>query len=75
MSDIKDIVAEAVKQTLIQLGIDADNPIEIQKDMQHLREWRETTEDLKRKGLLTLLSIFIVGTVGLIIAGITSKHL
>lgn len=73
--EIKHIVAEAVKQTLIQIGIDAQNPLEMQQDFQHLRSWRESTESLKQKGLLTILGIFIAGGIGLMVAGFKSKYL
>ena len=38
--EVKTIVAESVRQTLMQLGIASNDPIEMQKDMQHLREWQ-----------------------------------
>lgn len=68
--EVQHLVSEAVKQTLIQLGVDASNPIEMQRDFQHLREWRTAGEDLKRKGMLTLLGIFVTGLASLGLLGL-----
>lgn len=68
--EVKEIVTEAVKQTLTELGIASDEPIEMQQDFAHLRSWRESSEAVQRKGLLALIGIFISGFIGLIIVGI-----
>jgi predicted HTH transcriptional regulator len=68
--EISDLVTEAVRQTLIQLGIDQDNPIEMQKDFQHLRDWRKAGEEIKRKGMVTLVGIFLAGIVSLVLIGV-----
>ncbi len=41
----KEAADEAVKQTLITIGINHKNPIEVQKDMAALRELRTLTDD------------------------------
>lgn len=64
------IVAQAVQQTLIQLGVDTSDPLAMQRDFQHLRQWREAGEDLKRKGTIALLGIFFSGLASLILLGI-----
>lgn len=63
-------VAEAVRQTLLQLGVDATDPMEMQRDFQHLRQWRKAGEDLRSKGRLALLGIFLSGLVSLVAVGI-----
>lgn len=68
--ELNGVVAEAVKQTLIQLGVDTSDPLAMQRDFQHLRQWRESGEDLKRKGTLALLGIFLSGLVSLILLGL-----
>jgi hypothetical protein len=40
---VKEATVEAVKEVLITLGIDTDNPIELQADMLYVRRSRETT--------------------------------
>lgn len=59
--ELERIVAESVRQTLIQLGISTLDPLEMQKDMQHLRDWRKSVENIKSKALLTTLAVFLSG--------------
>jgi len=59
--ELERIVAESVRQTLIQLGISTLDPLEMQKDMQHLREWRKSMENVKSKAMITTLTIFLSG--------------
>lgn len=69
-AELNRVVAEAVKQTLTQLGVDTSDPLAMQRDFQHLRQWRESGEDLKRKGTVALLGIFFSGLVSLILLGL-----
>lgn len=64
--EIRKIVAETVAETLLKLGIDTADPIELQRDMQHLRQWRESIATVKRQGLITAVGIIIAGVLGLI---------
>ncbi len=59
--EIKRIVAESVRETLIELGIAHDDPLEMQRDFQHLREWRLATAMIRRKGILAVLGLVIAG--------------
>lgn len=67
--EIHHITREVVHQTLLEIGVQFSDPIEMQRDFQHLRQWRRAGEDLRSKGILTLLGIFIAGLVGLIVVG------
>lgn len=49
--DLRKLIAEAVRETLVQMGADPSNPIEMQRDFQHLRQWRTAGEDLRAKGM------------------------
>ncbi|UYA98706.1 hypothetical protein P9A44_gp36 [Xanthomonas phage vB_Xar_IVIA-DoCa5] len=59
--EARTIIREAVRETFLMLGVKVDDPIEVQKDFQHLREWRSTTESIKSKGMLTLVGIAVSG--------------
>lgn len=67
---LEDIVEKTVTNTLLKMGIDASDPIEVQKDMQHVRNWRESTESIKNKSITTIVGFIIVGGLGLLIAGL-----
>lgn len=57
------LIREAVRETFLMLGVKVDDPIEVQKDFQYLREWRTTTDSIKSKGLMTLMGILVSGLV------------
>lgn len=63
--EIKRVVAQAVAETLIKLGIDVQSPLEFQADMQHLRQWRKSVATVKRQGLMTAVGIITAGILGL----------
>ena len=63
--EIKSVIEAAVKETLISIGINADDAIELQKDHSFVRELRKTHEAVKRKGLLALVGAVITGAVTL----------
>lgn len=64
--ELKKIVSEAVSETLLKLGIDASDPVELQKDMAHLRAWRESVATVKQQGLVTAVGILVAGVLGLL---------
>lgn len=64
--EIRKIVAETVDQTLTKLGVDTSDPLEVQRDLQHLRAWRESSDTVKRQGLITAVGIVVAGIVGLV---------
>lgn len=65
-----DEISEVVRTTLLQMGVDSGNPIEAQKDFQHLRQWRRAGEELRSKSLVGLLALFITGLVSLVLLGL-----
>lgn len=71
--ELKEVVREAVHETLVTMGVDPKNPVEMQRDFQHLREWRQTTSTLKRHGLTTLIGIFLAGTIAAVWLGIQAQ--
>ncbi len=55
----RDAARQAVDRTLLAHGIDPENPLEFQKDMLHLREWRLRIERIQDKSLMTIVVIMI----------------
>jgi hypothetical protein len=70
------LIREAVRESFLLLGMQINDPIEVQKDFQHLREWRTTTESIKTKGLLALVGVLVTGLAGAAWMGIREmlKH-
>lgn len=72
LDELKVVVSESVRQTLIQIGISTADPIEMQKDMQHLRSWRTSMEQVQRKSMLTLITVAISGIFAMLWVGFTT---
>jgi len=60
-SQLKEVVIDGINEAFTRLGVDTTQPLEMQKDFQHLREWRLATSALQRKGLLALVTILVTG--------------
>lgn len=58
--------AEKSRRDEMTLGIETDEALEVQKDMQHLRAWREAVATVKRQSLMTAIGIITAGVLGLI---------
>lgn len=64
-----DAAAKAVRQVLLDLGVDHQTPLEMQHDFQHLRQMRLTTEAVQRHSLITLVGLVICGAVAVVLIG------
>lgn len=69
-ADIKKIVQESVKETMLLLGVKIDDPVEMQKDFAHLRKWRGAVETTTSTGIFTALGILVTGAMGALWLGI-----
>ncbi len=63
-TQLKDLVKQGVTEALTMLGVEVDDPIEMQRDFQHLREWRLAVAAMRKRGLLTLVGILVTGACG-----------
>lgn len=60
---VREVVPHVVKETLTAYGIDASNPIEVQKDQQHLRKWRLRLDSAGGKVfLVSVMAVFGICT-------------
>lgn len=62
--------SQAVVETLIHLGIDTSSPVEVQKDMQALRTWRLSAQQVRSHGILVAVGIFVSGALALLMMGL-----
>lgn len=62
----KEAAKQAVRETLITLAVDVDDPLETQKDFQMLRDWRRSAETVKKQSLVTAVGILTAGILGAI---------
>jgi hypothetical protein len=68
--EVDRVVKATVKETLTSMGIDAADPIEMQRDFQALRDWRRASRAIRTRGLMTLVAILTAGLIGAIWVGI-----
>lgn len=64
---LRGIVADGVQEAFTRIGVEADDPLEMQRDFAHLRSWREATEEVQRKGLLTIVGLLVTGGFGALV--------
>jgi len=71
--ELKDLAKETAHEVLRGLGVDVDEPLEFQKDMAHVREWRKSSAAVKSAGLLAAVGVLVTGTLGALWLGIKSS--
>lgn len=64
--EIKQIVSRTVEETLLRMGLETSNPMEVQRDLQHLRAWRQSTEAIKRQSMLAAIGVVTAGLLALV---------
>lgn len=57
--ELHDLMHNAVVEAMSTLGIDARNPLDVQKDMLFIRELRLISESVKKKTYLTMVALVI----------------
>jgi hypothetical protein len=68
--EVHNVVRETVRETLLSMGVDTTDPIEMQRDFQAVRDWRLVCEAIRSKGLMTLVGILIAGVLGALLVGL-----
>lgn len=58
-----------VKETLIQLGVDLDNPIEFQADCLFVRKIRRVHESVGTKIINTFVGVVVTGGIAMVVLG------
>tara|TARA_R110002167_G_scaffold143958_2_gene333668 strand:- start:19476 stop:19775 length:300 start_codon:yes stop_codon:yes gene_type:complete len=57
--NVQDIVRSAVQETLISLGVDAHDPLQVQQDLAFLRDLRKASDTVKVRGMVVLVGILV----------------
>lgn len=60
--EVRVIVKEAVKETLVSIGVDVDDATEVQKDMAYIRQFRKGSQSLRGNIIRTIVTILIPAT-------------
>lgn len=70
-AEIKKIVKEAVHETLLGIGLDMEDPTEVQQDFAFVRHWRTNSAAVKQQGFTAIVVAALVGLLGLVWTVIT----
>lgn len=65
--------AKAIDGFFIRLGVDTSDPIAMQKDFAALRSFRESVELVKKRGLITAVTIVVTGVMAVLWAALNHK--
>ena len=72
MADVRSAMRDVMDDALRRLGVDPGDPIEMQRDMGFLREWRGTVAGVRKKGLMTAVGVLVAGALGALWLGLTA---
>lgn len=64
---------KAIDGFFIRLGIDTTDPIAMQKDFAALRSFRESVELIKKRGIITAVTIVVTGVMAVLWAALNHK--
>lgn len=67
--DARKIARAVVHETLLTLGADTNNPLDLQADFKFLRAMRTTHEKIGLKVLISIIGLFISATAALVVIG------
>lgn len=70
--ELKALLAEAVHDAFTKMGMDVSDPIEMQRDFQHLRDWRIAVKSAQSKGFLTIVGLLSAGVIAALWVGFKS---
>jgi hypothetical protein len=72
-SEIEDVVAKAVTETLSKLGIEPSDHKELQADFLHLRRWRKSVEQAQSYSLKVVVTTIVGGILGALWLALQTK--
>lgn len=79
-SEIQHVASEtakaAVRETLLTLGVNANDPEAIRKmqqDFAYLRDWREASGTIKARSFMVLVSIVVSGVAAAVWTAVSGK--
>ena len=64
--EVATVVKKTVHETLLALGVDVEDPTQVQRDFAALRSWRTSMETVRRQGLIVAIGIMVSGLLALV---------
>lgn len=66
---LRKLMQETVKETLTKLGVDSEDPLEMQRDFQYLRDWRRSVQAIRERSIMALIATLVTGALALVYMG------
>lgn len=63
---LREIIKEALNDHFTTVGVDVKEPLAMQRDMAHLRAWRQNMEKITSKSVLTVVAVAVAGLCALL---------
>ena len=64
MEDIAERAAcKTIDKFFTRIGVEVDEPLEMQKDFAHLRRWRRSVETVQSTSLKVVVTTFVTGLI------------
>lgn len=73
----EEVSTRTITKMFLALGANTGDPAEItkfQKDLAHLRAWRESTEAIQKRGILTIVTVVVTAGVGWLLTFLFKWH-
>lgn len=64
------LTLKTISTILTAFGMDEADRVEIRADFTHLRQWRKSTETVKRAGWVTIVGVIVSGFLGVLWLGV-----
>lgn len=71
--ELKILIKAIVHTTLLSMGLDHSDPMEYQRDLQFLRDWRKSSSTVKGIAIGTAVVTLMTGLLGLVWLAIQNK--
>lgn len=68
--ELRAIIRETVRETMLELGVDSSDNLEMQRDMSFLRDLRKARDSMTAKMVAVAVGVLITAALGAIALGI-----
>lgn len=68
--ELEEIIEKAVTRTLERIGLDVENPRELQEDFAQLRQWREAKAQTKTALIYAFFGVVVPGILAVMWLGL-----
>ena len=68
-AELREVMSEAITDAFTRMGLDAEDPIQTQADMLHLRKWRLAVDSAQTTTFRTVVGLLATGFIAVLLLG------